>query len=104
MELRKVMFRVAFGAAFSALVGLPFITSEMSFIWHMFKFNVQQINCMTDVQISMTDGLSNVEQGNEAQQLNDIRNNLVSCRKEVDINKGSLEFGLEQYKRYNSSQ
>ncbi|ECT1736177.1 hypothetical protein DVZ67_18620 [Salmonella enterica subsp. enterica serovar Saintpaul] len=104
MGLRKLMLRIAFGAAFSALVGLPFVTSEMSFIWHMFKFNIQQINCMSDVQISMTDWLSNAGLGNEAQKLNDISNNLVSCTKEVDINKGSLEFGLEQYKRYKSSQ
>ena len=46
------------------------------------------------------DWFSCVEQGADGRGLNNINSNLKSCVKGIDAKKGTIEFAVEQYKRY----
>ncbi|UXY08975.1 hypothetical protein N7922_13850 [Kosakonia sp. ML.JS2a] len=80
------------------IFGIP--TSIYGVQWMQYKFLKQEVDCITDVNDAMLNFLSNVEQGSGSREMGKINNNLRTCVKNIDPRKGSVEFAVEQYKRY----
>lgn len=81
-----------------ALLTIP--TSVLGYQLMGFKVLKQEVDCMTDTNDAMLNWLSNVEQGSASRELDNISSNLKSCVKGIDARKGTIEFAVEQYKRY----
>ncbi|CAI0827811.1 Uncharacterised protein [Serratia grimesii] len=79
-------------------MGVP--TSLYGLQWVEFKVLKQQVDCITDVTDAMTGLLSKVKQGAIGQELDNINSDLLTCTKGINVRKGSIEFAVEQYKRY----
>ncbi|MBS6741165.1 MAG: hypothetical protein KH310_24270 [Enterobacteriaceae bacterium] len=93
IRLRIIVIFVCF------ILGVPAITSEYGYIWHMFKFGVQEINCVEDVSLGIK-ALDFDSGKNGSNDILKVQNELKNCVKNLDINKGSVEFLLEQHKRH----
>lgn len=83
---------------FGAILCIP--TSIFGYRLMEFKVLKQEVDCITDVNDSMLNLFSNVEQVFDSRELDNINNNLRTCVKGIDLRKGNIEFAVEQYKRY----
>lgn len=98
----KVIFG-AIGFFFAAVFGIPLITSYPSYLWHMTKFNVQGLNCLSDTSKALIE----FDTSNNSKQIGDdyekIGRDLDKCRRGMDFNKSSVSFVQDEFKRYKTS-
>ena len=80
------------------IFGIP--TSIYGVQWMQYKFIKQGVDCIADVNDSMLNLLSNAGQGSLSREMEKASGNFGTCVKNMDPKKGSIEFVLEQYKRY----
>lgn len=78
--------------------GIP--TSIYGVQWMQYKFVKQGVDCITDVNDSMLNLLSNAGQGSLSREMDKASSNFGTCVKNIDSRKGSIEFVVEQYERY----
>lgn len=81
------------------ILGVPAITSFGSYVWHSFKFGMQEVNCAEDLSA----GIIGLDFDNGRSASDDIvllQNQLKDCVKNLDFNKGNIDFILEQRRRY----
>lgn len=103
MRLKGRMILIAIGFVFAAVFGMPLILSAPSYLWHMTKFNVQGLNCLSDtskawIEIDTLNNSKNIGDDYEK-----IGTDLEKCRKGMDFNKSSLSFVQDEFKRYKTS-
>ena len=103
MGIKSWVFRKSFGYVFAAIFGIPFITSGASYLWHMTKFNVQQIDCISDTSNAITRWSLENDSMRLRQGLGQINSDFRTCVNKIDINKSSASFIEEQYKRTKES-
>lgn len=103
MGLKGKIVLVAIGFLFATFFGVPLITSYPSYLWHMTKFDIQGLNCLSDTNKAVTE----IDTLNSSKQIGDdyekIGTDLEKCRKGVDFNKGSVSFVQDEFKRYKTS-
>ena len=100
MRLKGRMILIAIGFVFAAVFGMPLILSAPSYLWHMTKFNVQGLNCLSDTSKALIeiDTLNNSK--NIGDDYEKIGRDLDKCRKGMDFNKSSVNFAQDELKRY----
>lgn len=102
MGLKGKVIVGAIGFLFAAVFGVPLITSYPSYLWHMTKFDVQGLNCLSDTSKALIE----VDTLNSSKNIGDdyekIGTDLDKCRKGMDFNKSSVSFVQEEFKRYNT--
>lgn len=81
MGLKGKIILVAIGFLFATFFGVPLITSYPSYLWHMTKFNIQGLNCLSDTNKAVT----KIDTLNSSKQIGDdyekIGTDLEKCRK-----------------------
>jgi hypothetical protein len=85
-----------------SLIGvvLSIPTSVFGLQWMGAKLVTQQVGCLVDSTNAQTTWFTGLEQGNPAEEMTKMRNDLKTCVEGIDARKGTIEFAKEQYKRY----
>lgn len=103
MGLKGKVIVIAIGFLFAAVFGVPLITSYPSYLWHMTKFDIQGLNCLSDTSKALIE----INTLNSSKQIGDdyekIGTDMEKCRKGMDFNKSSVSFVQDELKRYKTS-
>lgn len=103
MGLKGKVIVGAIGFLFAAVFGVPLITSYPSYLWHMTKFDVQGLNCLSDTSKALIEVDTLNSSKNFGDDYEKIGTDLDKCRKGMDFNKSSVSFVQDEFKRYNTS-
>ncbi|WP_323636281.1 hypothetical protein [Pectobacterium polaris] len=91
MEMKFRVIVLGLGIIF----GVP--TSILGYEWMMVKLSKQTINCISDVNHAVM-SLS-IAEGTHPYDFEEIHKSFNSCKENIDIRKGTVEFLKEEFSR-----